>query len=157
MKKYTKIGLLLLVTVVLLLAMVIPGMAKKGEFPNYACEAWARVVDDDGVIDTVPLHGELVAYWEGGTLYNYCTGIVPWGETYGTKWRYLTFDEACEHFIELGFATCTQNIISIEQEGWPVPIDIFDPETWSLLTSDDSLFEAHRGSGKFVWFKEYTP
>ena len=151
MKKHTRIGLMVLVTVVLLLALVMPALAKKGEFPASACYVMARVIDDDDVIDIVPLHGELVAYWSEGTLYNYCTGIYPWGETLTPYWRYLTFDEACEYFE--GVATCTKNIISIQQEDWPGDIFSYDPETGWRYYSTDSLFEARRSSGKFLWYK----
>ena len=155
MKKQTKIGVMLLVTVILVLALAVPALAEEDGIPAYACEVGARIINEDDVIRSVPLRGELVAYWEGGTLYNYCSGKIPWGETFSAGWRYLTFVEVCEHFGDV--ATCTQNTISIAQEDWEHDIFIWDTIARWRYPSTDSLFEAQRGSGTFMWFKVYTP
>ena len=156
MTKHAKIGLMLLVTVVLLLTLVLPGFAKKDE--SYQCYITTLVVNKGGNYLTEHiLYGDLEAYWVDNTLYNYCTGKVPFGEPIdtGEGLSFATFDEVCKYYGDLNLATCSQNELYTDSSLWQENIVLYNPDEGSLLDATYYDFTVHK-NGKFLFYKEYT-
>jgi hypothetical protein len=155
MNKKSKIVLIVLITTSLVLAVVLPALARKPIETDPNCIAWAVIVNKSGVYDRYAVYGALDAYWENGVLYNYCTGIIPWGdETDRPGWRFATFNESCEYFGDR--VTCDKNTATTTPDQWGNDVPIYDPETED--TYDTWVFYAisHR-NGEFLFYKEYTP
>jgi hypothetical protein len=155
MSKHMRIGLVGLVTVMLLLAVVLPGLAKKPD--TYQCDIWGVKVHVSGAFGRVQIFGELDAYWKDGVLYNTCKGVIPWGEPIEPgAWRYATFEESCDYMGDR--VSCSKTILSTTKELWGVDQELYDPETDAMVgPADDFTLTAHKYSGKFVVNLEYTP
>jgi hypothetical protein len=158
MNKHVKISLIVLGTIVLLLALTIPGLAKKSE--TYNCNVAVVLVSSGGSKMTHLETGyNLEAYWKDDILYNFCTGTIPFGEPHETMLgrRYATFDETCAYWGDS--VTCDKNVISTDIEQWPTKeFPIFDPVTEENLDKPATYFsvKTHK-NGKFLFYKEYVP
>jgi len=154
MNKQTRIGLIVLITIVLLLVITIPSLAKKEE--PYQCHVDAPVVSNGGHISEIEIYGELEAYWKDGTLFNYCTGVLPFGEPLedGLGWRYLTFDEVCEQLGDK--VECNGAILYSDKEIWETDVVVYNPDTGELLAATDYSVTFHK-KGDFTFYKEYVP
>lgn len=151
MNKRTRIGLIVLITAALVLAVAVPALARKPIETDPHCVGWAVIVNNNDVYDRYPVYGALDAYWEGGTLYNYCTGIMPWGdETDRPGWRFATFDESCEYLGDR--VTCDKNTMTTTPDQWGSPVQIYDPDGDVTYTADDFYLSVHR-NGEFHFDK----
>jgi hypothetical protein len=155
MNKKARVGLIVLITVILLLAVALPGLAKKTE--TYPCSYDGLMVHISGDYARTPIFGEMEAYWEDGVLYNICKGIIPWGEPIDPgAWRYATFEETCDYFGDS--VTCTKTVLTITKEQWGGDVYLFDPVTGeSIGPATDFNMIAHKYSGTFVGYEEYVP
>ena len=148
MNKRTQIGLVLVITLVLLLGLTIPSMAKKN--PTFSCSIDPLIVNKDGQIMTytMKVYGELEAYWEDGTLVNICTGTVPLGETINPSLTYADFDVYCSELPE----SCDKGVFTyVDYELgkiWDPDGGYFTPDSRTLVL---------KNNGKFTFSKLYTP
>ncbi len=153
MSKRTRINLTVLVTLILVLAAALPALAKKPS-GDYTCRVTTPVYNDNVWVFSVWTEGVLDAYWEGGVLYNFCTGTIPLGEEYNAGLHYATFEEVCDYWGDN--ATCTKGVLSITPETSGGTVEIFDPDTGAKYETDNFYASMNR-SGKFLYYKEYTP
>ena len=155
MNKRSKMVLIVLMTAALVLAVVLPALARKPIETDPNCRSTAVIVHKSGAYDYDWVYGALDAYWEDGVLYNYCTGIIPWGdETDMPGWRFATFIETCVHFGDR--VTCEKNTAIITPDQWGNDVKIYDPETEDTYDTRVFYYSAHR-NGEFLFNKEYTP
>ena len=156
MNKHVKISLIVLVAVVLLLALTIPVLAKKPVYPNPNCYAYMPTVHVSGnLYGGIYVFGALEAYWEDGVQYNYCTGIIPWGEeTSIPGWRLLTFNEAAEYYAD--YNVCQQNFCWTDNTMWfSSTVPIYDPVE-KMTLSAEIFYAAMYRNGEFLYYKEYV-
>ena len=118
MNKRTRIGLIVLLTVSLLLALTVPGMATEGN-ETFFCSPRVLTVDEEGnYYDHLRIDGELTAaYWEDGTLINICEGEIPFGEPIREGMSYATFEETCVHIMTNYYTTTSSSTSRIESCG----------------------------------------
>ena len=156
MNKKIQISLIVLVTVILLLALTIPGMAKEGD--ETTCQAPVLTVDKHGDFHN-DFHalGDFDAYWDEGILYNDCLGIIPFGEQIGTEMRYANFKEACDFAAGIG-GTCDEEggEFSLDSNYVEAGTSIRDKDAKEWYRATSYLYEVTE-AGDFSLHKEYTP
>ena len=153
MNKHLRISIVGTIAVVLLFAIVLPAMAKP-EPPDDSCVMRYPSVNNSS--GTILLHHELTGSlfddWQEGTLINECTGDVPFGEKVNPRTTWLGFDDLCDlnnWTCDGGVATITSNEIEQWTRVWDMDEEVFYPsDFWKV-----EIFE----SGKFEFYKEYTP
>jgi len=158
MSKKFQISLIVLVAVLLTLVLSIPGLARQPLEIDPNCGVVVPIVNKSGnIYQTMTIYMALNAYWEGGTLYNYCTGIIPWGEELldFPGWRLLTFNEMCEYYS--GYVECDKNFSYTDPTIWYWDTtSLYDPVDDVALPTDVWNVTMYR-NGEFLFYKEYTP
>ena len=153
MKKHTRIGLIVVVTVILLLALTVPGLAKKGS--NTSCEMRVLTVDNAEKLhfDYMFFSGSLVISEEGDIVKNYCEGKIPFGAKINPGMWYGDFADYCAFFVD--YEPCSGNLFTIDKgdidEGTRV-VDLDNVRYWATWWSLEI-----DSDGNFVGFKEYDP
>lgn len=154
MNKRTKISLVLVITLILLLGLTIPSLAKKN--PKFSCYIKPIIELNDGnyLYFTIKLSGELEADWKKvngvDTLVNICTGTVPFGEEINSGLSYAEFGAYCTAY--LGECNAEETVYTVEEYETG---EIWDPDggyhtaTYRLFTLLDT--------GEFTFYSEYTP
>ncbi len=153
MKKHTRIGLIVVVTVILLLALTVPGLAKKGS--STSCEMRVLTVDKAGNLhfDYMFYSEGLQIYEEDGILYNYCEGTIPFGENIKPGMWYGDFVDYCTFFED--YEPCSGNLFTLDAGDVDAETRVVDLDNvrywatwWSLEIDSD---------GNFIGLKEYDP
>lgn len=152
MNKQIRIGLIALITIILLLVLTVPGLANK---PKPFCAVRVLTIDDAGNVNNrYWLEGDLNAYWKKGTLYNECTGQIPFGEKISEMWSYASFETWCERLPEVD--PCKDGPFFIDKEDYTTVVSIFDPraeDTYFATYYELTVWE----NGDFFYYKEYAP
>lgn len=157
MNTRTRIGLIVLITAALVLAVVIPALARKPIETDENCYVSMPIIHKDGkTYAFTNIYGALDAYWEAGTLYNFCTGIIPWGEELDIPaWRLLTFNETSDYFSD--FIICEQSYCYTNPDLWfTITHQIYDPVDGITYGTEVWEVTIYR-NGEFLFYKEYTP
>jgi len=152
MRKYTRIGLMFLVTLIINLALAIPGLA---EDPTIG-ECHIRFpAHSPGVTlnENMEVPGVLrVMDWYGDKLINVCEGLVPFGESAVGKGK-LTFYTYAEleslDFIEWTEGSAYISPDTLEGTAW-----VFDPDGTAYPATYWELTILPYGGYEF--YKEYT-
>jgi hypothetical protein len=158
MKKYTRIGLMVLVTLILTLALVIPGLADDPTLGDcimdYPASTSAGTTGPEYI--RLPLSGQTTFVgWnaENTTLINICEGEVPFGEPAVGKGK-LTF-YTYEELATLDFFVVTDDYTYASYDTYGGTVRVFD-EDGTEYTSTYWIGKIYP-EGTFVFIKEYTP
>lgn len=154
MKKHTKIGLMLLVTVVLLLAMVVPALARK-ELPEECSLLFPSTNNSVTNNLNLRLPGLYTFFGEiDGKVVNICEGEVPFGEPINPGNTWLEYEDLnglgrWEWSEEVATFTIT------EDEDFAVWAWVYD-EDGSKYVSTSAYVEVYP-EGNYIFYKYYNP
>ena len=151
MNKKTRIGLMVLVTILVLLAMTVPGLAEEEE-PK--CLVGILITDKGGEFIIKNYYVDLTAYWDDDTLINICTGNLPFGKLYLKDWWFATFKQTCDYWGDR--VVCSQGVLYTDPTLWGSGYNIYDPNTGEFLEADYYWVTAH-ANGYLEFYMEYTP
>jgi hypothetical protein len=158
-KKYTKIGLMLFVTVVLLLALDVPGLAKQE--PAEDCRPLFPSTTISNIDNlNLRLYGELkFVGWEDGKLINICEGEVPFGEPMSPGLTWFEYEDL-EDFGRWDWSSKVATFTCAEGENI-YTAQIYDTDG-SMYWTTSGVFEIYphggsQGFGRFILYKYYNP
>ena len=152
MNKRTQIGLVLVITLILLLGLTVPSMARQN--PKFSCFINPIIVNNNGEVMTftMKVYGDLEAYWTKvkgvDTLVNICTGNLPMGEPINPSLTYADFDVYCDMFD----VSCEGGVLTYEDHDLG---KIWDPDG-GYYTPDSRTFILN-ADGTFSFTNIYTP
>lgn len=155
MKKQTKISLMVLVTLILTLALTIPGLAEE----TYGdCQIQFPVYSPGNGIDTILMAVPGVyttMVWQDGTLVNFCEGVVPFEEPAVGKGKqtFLSYDDLA--FLDSFTWTEESAIVTPETYTGEGTLWVFDTDGTAYPATDWSI--TIYPEGNFEFYKEYTP
>jgi hypothetical protein len=157
MKKQTRIGLLILITVILTLALAIPGLADDPTYGDCIMSYPAAIITGTTGPEyiSIALPGQLTFVgWVDGTLINVCEGEVPFGETAVGKGKltFYSYDDLAD-LEEIFVVTEDYTYASFDTMGGRV--NVYDLEGNSFRSTYWKA--AIYPEGNFVFTKEYTP
>jgi hypothetical protein len=149
MNKHTKIGLLGLVTIVLLLAIAIPTLAREQKETSCSLEWRAHYEKDGSEIDVKILADEGSLEFKETTATQTCEGNIPLGGTrYNPMVVYYDLTEMKEYLCEeYGGDACLINVEDFtigpaeygDQQNWMIyKGEELYSSTWSLSVDDET-------------------
>lgn len=156
MKKYTRIGLMFLATLILTLALTISGLADDpilGEcIMDYPAATKNGTTGPDYIRIALPGQTTFMD-WVDGTLINICEGVVPFGEPAAGKGKltFYTYDE----LATLDFFVEENDFTYASSETYGGTVRVLDPEG-NEYTSTYWIGKIYP-EGTFVFIKEHTP
>lgn len=155
MKKQTRIGLMVLVTLIITLALTIPGLADDptlGECHlNFPADTPSGVfIDMMGVPGELTIEGDVQT-----TLENMCVGTVPFGESaHGNgKITFFTYKELASldsFVVEHGYT-----YVDDETYTGSLAADVYDTDGTAYPVTD--WYAKIYPNGAYEFYKEYTP
>jgi hypothetical protein len=159
MKKQTRIGLMVLVTLMLTLALTIPGLAEKPTAPEDCMLAFPITNKANNILTTESIPGvHAIVDWVEGTLINTCSGDgIPFGEIVEGETGVFTWLSYADLADLDGWdwtstsATLTADSADIAHDWrwvWDTDDNAYKSTYWELTIYSD---------GNFVLTKEYTP
>jgi len=156
MKKQTRIGLMLLATLILTLALTIPGLADDPTLGDCIMDYPAATKNGTTGPEyiRIALPGQLTTMdWDGDTLINVCEGEVPFGEPAVGKGKltFYTYDE----LATLDFFVVENDFTYASSETFGGTVKVLDPEGNEYTSTywQGTIYP----DGHFVFTKEYTP
>jgi hypothetical protein len=149
MNKYTKISLLGLVTIVLLMAMAIPALAREQKETSCYLEWLAHYEKDGSEIDVQILADDGAREFEEDTATHTCTGSIPLGGTrYNPMVVYYDLTEMKKYLCEeYGGDACSINVEDFtigpaeygDKQNWMIyKGEKLYSSTWSLSVDDET-------------------
>lgn len=159
MNKRVRIGLIVVITAILALAMAVPGLARP---PGSGCWVSVTAYDKNGNILVISVDGDLTAWWDAGILYNTCTGTIPFGDPYPHKNQPVVALTTFEKYCEISGISCTGNVFYMDTEVFGTAgYIIYDPykDTYHSLTYGfvEIVYDPATGDGAFYLYKKYAP
>lgn len=153
MKVHTKIILILGISLTLLAGLTIPGQARKNGHPE-TCSIRVLTVDQFGnfKLDHT-IEGALHASWAGPilTLFNHCTGVIPFSEPINQVKTTASYQDWCDHIPE---ASCVGGNLNWSPVSWNVWV--YDPFSGIFYPSTDSTLNIYP-NGDFIFNSKYVP
>lgn len=153
MNKRARISLIVLLTTILLVTLVVPGMAEEDNVT--LCIPRALTVDAGG--NSALTHPVDVVdsdfYWEDSVLINICEGKVPFGESISPGVRFATFDENLEYFCPIPDDDCSISNRGFTLTNTDYDGDVRDPDTMQWSRATFATYALYR-NGDFVIYKD---
>lgn len=156
MKKYTRIGLMFLATLILTLALTISGLADDpilGEcIMDYPAATKNGTTGPDYIRIALPGQTTFMD-WVDGTLINVCEGEVPFGEPAQGKGKltFYSYDDLAN--LEIFVVTEDYTYASFDTMGGSVRVLDTDGTEYTSTYWMAAIYS----EGNFVFTKEYTP